>query len=303
MHSRSSGWFEANRLFLLASPREAMPNPDVAAGAPPPKRSRFSLDKCPKPCATPCKLPDLSDLTQDVKTLPAPPGVRETLQGSTSFVAIDCETHALVPRGASPSFWRPGEFGFLTTADDVVLSSLRLVQIGWAYVPEGAHAPVVKHRLIKPEAFVVEDSATAKHGITHASALSHGKALGEGLRELLRDVTALVNKGYRICGHHLGFDAGIILRELGRAHLGDSAGTWEQMAREGLCTMDPDICHWVRKQIGLADKPRSIPMRLRDLITILLPQHAQLVAQNHHAGVDAHMHVLLAQELRRRAVS
>ena len=44
-------------------------------------------------------------------------------------------------------------------------------------------------------------------------------------------------------------------------------------------------------------------MRLRDLITILLPQHAQLVAQNHPAGVDAHMHMLLAQELRRRAVS
>ena len=168
-------------------------------------------------------------------------------------------------------------------------------------MPESAHAPVVKHRLIKPEGFVVEESATAKHGITHASALSHGKALGEGLRELLRDVTALVNKGYRICGHHLGFDAGIILRELGRAHLGDSAGIWEQVVGEGLCTMNPDICHWVRKQIGIGDKPKNIPMRLRDLISILLPHHAGLVAQNHHAGVDAHMSMLVAQELHRRA--
>ena len=148
---------------------------------------------------------------------------------------------------------------------------------------------------------MVEESATAKHGIPHDAALSHGKAMDEALRELLNDVSALVNKGYRVCGHHLSFDAGIIMRELGRAHLGDSAGTWDQVVREGLCTMDPDICHWVRRQIGIGDKPRSIPMRLRDLISILVPHHARLVAQNHHAGVDAHMTMLLAQELHRRA--
>ena len=147
----------------------------------------------------------------------------------------------------------------------------------------------------------MQEPAAVKHGIARDAAFSHGKALGEGLRELLHDVYALVNKGYRVCGHHLGFDAGIILRELGRAHLEDSAGTWEQMVREGLCTMNPDICHWVRKQIGIGDKPRSIPMRLRDLISILLPHHAGLVAQNHHAGVDAHTSMLVVQELRLRA--
>ena len=42
-------------------------------------------------------------------------------------------------------------------------------------------------------------------------------------------------------------------------------------------------------------------MRLRDAITHLLPSKTHLVAQHHDAGNDSYMHVLLAQELHRRA--
>ena len=72
---------------------------------------------------------------------------------------------------------------------------------------------------------------------------------------------------------------------------------------DGVCTMDPDICHWVRQFIGIGDKPRSIPMRLRDLVTVLLPRQAHLLAGSHTAGADAHMHLLIACELQRRAHS
>ena len=65
--------------------------------------------------------------------------------------------------------------------------------------------------------------------------------------------------------------------------------------------MDPSISHWVRQQIGVWDMPRKIPMRLKDAVAHLLPNHAGLIANHHDAGNDAHMHVLLAQELHRRA--
>ena len=39
----------------------------------------------------------------------------------------------------------------------------------------------------------------------------------------------------------------------------------------------------------------------RDAIAFLLPDSADLLSHHHHAGDDAHMHVLFAQELHRRA--
>ena len=61
--------------------------------------------------------------------------------------------------------------------------------------------------------------------------------------------------------------------------------------------------HWVWQQIGFPDKPRNIPMRLRDAVTHLLPAKAGLVARSHDAAEDARMHALLAEELHRRATT
>ena len=277
--------------------REAMPTLEPA-----PKRSKFSLEKCPRP-SDKGRLPDLTKLTQEVKTLPAPPIVREKLEGSSLFVGIDIETHALVPRVAGKSFWRAGEFGLPTTADDDTLAFLRMIQLGWAYVPIGSSAPCVKSFLIKPDGFTVEASASYKHGITHELVVEPGKELGGVLREFMADLTALSGMGYRVCAHHLGFDAGVILREMRRAGLSDSIAPLEQMFRDGLCTMDPAICHWVRQQIGIGDKPRSIPMRLQDLVKFLLPDQSHLIAESHDAGADSLMHLLLAREIHRRALA
>ena len=214
------------------------------------------------------------------------------------------ETHALVPRGPSQaSFWRAGEFGFLTTANDETLLFLRLVQLGWAYMTDGSDVPVIKSHLIKPEGFAIESAAIDKHGIENSEALKHGQPLAEVLRVFLDDLTSCLEKGYRICAHHLGFDAGILSREMVRVGIDPVRDVWDKGVREGLCTMDPGICHWVRQIIGIGDKPRSIPMRLRDLVAILLPRQAHLLARSHTAGGDAHMHLLIARELKRRAVS
>ena len=121
-----------------------MATPDRSEEAPP-KRSRFSFGKCAQVQKSGALLPDLSRLTEEVATLPAPKPVVEKLHGPPLFIGIDVETHALVPRGPSrASFWRTGEFGFLTTADDEALSFLRLVQLGWAYTTDGSEAPIVK---------------------------------------------------------------------------------------------------------------------------------------------------------------
>ena len=236
--------------------------------------------------------------------MPAPKPVMEKLHGPPLFIGIDVETHALVPRGPSQaSFWRTGEFGFLTTADDEALSFLRLVQLGWAYMEDGSDVPVVKTCLIKPEGFAIESAATEKHGIKHSEALEQGQPLAEVLRVFLDDLTSCLEKGYRICAHHLSFDASILSREMARAGINPLREAWSNGVQKGLCTMDPDICHWVRQFVGIGDKPRSIPMRLRDLISVLLPRQAHLLARSHTAGADAHMHLLIARELQRRAVS
>ena len=280
-----------------------MATPDRPEEAPPTKKSRFSFGKCAQMQKSGVSLPDLNRLTEEVAALPAPKPVMEKLHGPPLFIGIDVETHALVPRGPSQaSFWRTGEFGFLTTADDEALSFLRLVQLGWAYMEDGSDAPVVKTCLVKPEGFTIESTATEKHGIKNSEALEHGQPVAEVLRVSMDDLTSCLEKGCRICAHHLGFDDGILSREMARAGINPLREAWSNGVREGLCTMDPDICHWVRQSVGIGDKPRSIPMRLRDLVTVLLPRQTHLLARSHTAGADAHMHLLIARELQRRAV-
>ena len=202
-------------------------------------------------------------------------------------------------RKSTSPVWRTDEFGILTKATEEAVSNLRIVQLGW--VRSGDGAPVIKTQLIKPAGFVIEPGATDKHHISHEKASEHGLPIQDVLREFLDDVTDAAGEGHRLCAHHLGFDAGIILKEMGRAGLHDRAAEWVELVGRGLCTMHPSISQWVREQIGVWDVPRKIPMRLKDAVAHLLPNHAELLALHHHAGNDAHMHVLLAQELHRRA--
>ena len=78
---------------------------------------------------------------------------------------------------------------------------------------------------------------------------------------------------------------------------------WAGVVRDGVCTMDPDVAHWVRRMMGIADIPYFIPMRLADMVAGLCPGAKDLLAEQHRAGKDATMHWKLCRELTRRARS
>ncbi len=81
----------------------------------------------------------------------------------------------------------------------------------------------------------------------------------------------------------------------------DMSAEWGAIVRKGICTMDPDIAHWVRQQVGWTDVARFVPIRLVDAVKALLPEHAHLVEDHHDAAIDCHMHWLLARDLSSRA--
>ncbi len=94
----------------------------------------------------------------------------------------------------------------------------------------------------------------------------------------------------------------ILAEEMKRLELADMAEAWRDVVRRGVCTMDPHIGHWMRKQMGVADaNPWIIPIRLTDAFRALLPEHRSLLDGHHDAGNDCQMHWLLAREVEARA--
>ena len=178
-----------------------------------------------------------------------------------------------------------------------------VVQVGWTIGKRGCDAPQTETRFIKLCSFILEQSATDKHRITHEHAVEHGVCLLDALKDLLSDATKLHADGGCLCSHHLGFDAGLLENEMQHLELHDMAATWAHIVRDGMCTMDPDVGHWVRKMIGIGDKPRNIPMRLMDLVKTLVPERSGLLVDHHDAGTDSYMHWLVASELLARARS
>ena len=222
-----------------------------------------------------------------------------------AWVAIDVETHDLVPATANPR-WIQGQFGYLSRLDADVLAGLRVVQVGWAYGDfRSGGDPETKERLIRPDGFAVAGAATEKHGISDLQARTEGASLRDVLQEMVCDVCTKVSRGARVCGHHLEFDAGIVAAELDRLGMDALRELWEQSVVDGVCTMGPGIGHWVRQQAGFGDKERNTPMRLKDAVSLLLPnsKSKELLKAHHSAGGDARMHWLLRQELWRRALA
>jgi hypothetical protein len=177
-----------------------------------------------------------------------------------------------------------------------VLAELRVVQIGWTFGTFGS-APTTKERLVQPDGFEISDAATAKHGISHSVAASQGAPLVDCLRELLDDVSALKLQGGRVCSHNLEFDAGILAQEMSRCGLADLATLWAESMEGGFCSMDPNVGHWVRRQAGLMDQERKTPMRLRDMVHLLLPEAQDLLERHHSAGNDSKIHWMLGQKI------
>ena len=173
--------------------------------------------------------------------LPAPPEVRAMFRSEGLIVGIDVETHALVPPQKSQS-WRNGRFGLQTKVDADTIAPLRLVQIGWTVGEISGDQPESKSRIVKPDGFALEPSASAKHGISHEFALAEGMPLRDVLQEMLRDVLGAARRGGRVCAHHLEFDATVIANEMRR--LGGFEAElveWDAFVSAGLCTMNPHI--------------------------------------------------------------
>ena len=268
---------------------------------PTPKKKRFVFTPIQVPKAN-VKTPKYEDLDfGTAPPLPLPPALRDLFSHEDwKWVGIGIETHDLEPNTAT-SWWRPGQFGYVTRLDPGVLTGLRIVQVGWAYGDFREGSPVVKERLVRPEGFTVTSAAEQKHGISNARAEAEGVPLPDALREMVGDVTALVRNGARVCSHNTEFDAGIIAAELDRLGLRELCELWGQSVSYGVCTMDPEIGHWVRQQAGIGDRERKTPMRLRDMVSLLLPDSKELLKAHHSAGGDARMHWLLCRELWSRA--
>ena len=66
--------------------------------------------------------------------------------------------------------------------------------------------------------------------------------------------------------------------------------------------MDPDIARWARNSAGLRDDRGNeiswrVPIGLKDMLSILAPQHMALREGHHSADVDATMCWLICREL------
>ena len=150
---------------------------------------------------------------------------------------------------------------------------------------------------MRPDGFEISEAATKKHGISHSFAASQGDPLVNCLRELVDDVSSLKQQGGRVCSHNLEFDAGILVQEMHRCGLADLATLWAEAMEGCFCSMQPNVSHWVRRQAGLMDHERKTPMRLRDMVHLLLPEAQDLLERHHSAGNDSHMHWLLSQKI------
>ena len=226
--------------------------------------------------------------------VPAPDYVVSKLLPCALIVAIDIETHDLV-RGNTKA-WVRDQFGLLSKTPPETLSTLHAVQLGWA-IGTSRQDMVVKEMLVRPQGFSITPDATKKHRIAHETAESTGVPLQEGLGAMVADVLEGCARGGRLVSHHLGFDAGVIYEELGRAGLGHLKDGWAQAARGGICTMNPDIASWARTMIGVGEIPRSISAGLADLVYGLVPDAGALLRGHHSAGADAVMHLALCREL------
>ena len=247
----------------------------------------------------PGQIPKLSALRIGASTAVPPPDVVISKLGCASFImGVDIETADWVDRRRSNT--RKGQFGFYSFCHDDDFEQ-RIVQIGWAGGParDGAPLDEYKEYVVRPEGFAISEKAAAKHGITNEHALTSGMPLRDILDKFMDVVSQLDAIGGKVVIHHLEFDAGIIARELVNAELSHRLPLWRSAARNGICTMDPDIGSWVQKCKGrdVTSDEKSLPMlSLKNAVHMLLPKSElakSLQAHCHTAGADAQLHRLL----------
>ena len=221
---------------------------DVEAGVKLRKRAKFN----PPAKREPAKVPMASQINTGapVATLP-PTEVMDLIGDNDLVVGVDIETHDWETNAGSKGY--VGQYGFYTRCDSDDHAA-RIVQLGWAISANGAETRV-KELLVKPNGFRISDKAARLHGTTHDVATSQGQPLRDVLSEFIGELLAAHASGGRVVIHHLEFDAGIINREFERAGLQCYQAVWAQIARAGMCTMDPAVGKWVRTCLGMEVAP------------------------------------------------
>ena len=106
-------------------------------------------------------MPKLTDWTEAPARVPAPPRLIKLLGTPNIIIGVDIETHDWSTNGGCPG--TRGQFGSNTRCDSDTHNA-RIVQIAWTLMRENSE-PIVKVRLVRPEAFVVSAKATTYHGI------------------------------------------------------------------------------------------------------------------------------------------
>ena len=233
-----------------------------------------------------------------------PNSLATKFDGVSTFFAFDIETHDIIRE--ETRVWSVGKYGFQSRVGSQTLETLRIVQIGWALGAVEDPMPQTFVRMVKPNGFKISQEAISKHRILQSEADTTGEALASALQDMMNSVREFCGQGARLVAHQLEFDAGIIAEELGRCGLNDLKAYWEETARKGICTMDPEIAVWIREVNCIKDyrddKPISpnVPLGLVDATRLLVPNSQSLCRQHHAADKDATMTWLLCRALAKR---
>ena len=109
-----------------------------------------------------------------------------------------------------------------------------IVQIAWACFDDCGTKLSFKDHIIKPEGFVIPESATAIHGISNDKAMS----LGVPIDTVLREFSEAVAGSSRLIAHNLDFDEKMVKVESLRKEMPDIFKTIQK-----ICTMKSSTDH------------------------------------------------------------
>ena len=159
--------------------------------------------KCAKPKAKPQarKVWKVSDLTASgteiMCTKPPPKCVLDKLVPCDLMAAIDVETHDMVPKEGSLVPWSLDRFGLQSKTTVNTLTTLRIIQLGWA-IGTSTEDMAVKSIMVRPDGFEVSSEAVKMHGIAQEKLEIAGVPLDNALQVMVTDVLQQCSRGARL---------------------------------------------------------------------------------------------------------
>ena len=186
----------------------------------------------------------------------------------------------------------------------------RIIQIGWSVQDLASRSNTADHGkiIVQQYGFEISQKAAKFHGVTTEQTHNEGPPLATFLERFMEVVTRAHERGGRLVVHDLEFDAGIIDREFANSGLERRRPTWGTIARQGFCTMDPDVGMWIQmcrgRVLDVNENSMSV-MGLQAIIHLLAPALPTTKEVEefraftiHTAGADAKMHCLIYLVLR-----